>query len=102
MNPEARRSRGTSLCRRLTAEVARLAPPDIGGWDPAWAIVAEADASFIIALSAWEVAPTEETLEGVRSAYRAVLKAWQRAGHEFLERYPARGTRSSDSPKADV
>ena len=102
MSPEARLARGTSLCRRLAAEVASIAPPSLGAWDPVWEIVSEADASFIIALSAWEVAPTEEALERVRSAYEAVLGAWRYAGAQFLARGAERLTGWSVVPKAEV
>ncbi len=82
--PEERRERGTALCRRLAADVASLTPPGIGSWSKAWDIVAGADAAFMIALTAWEAAPSEPLRLRVRTAYDAVLDAWRQAAAEYL------------------
>ena len=75
--------RGSKICRKLTQEVAALAPSGIGRWPTTWDIVAESDADFMIALSRWEADPTDEAKERVRATYGAVLSAWQTAVAEF-------------------
>ena len=67
------------VCQNLTAEVAGIVPKGIGGWVPAWDIVAASDAEFMVALTAWEADPTEGAQSEVRSAYYAVLDAWREA-----------------------
>ena len=83
MTPAARRERGTLLCRQLAGEIEKLAPTGIGKWARTWAIVSEADASFMIALAAWEATGSEDDLPPLRTAYHAVLEAWRRAATEF-------------------
>ena len=75
--------RGTRICERLSREVAEVAPDDIGGWERVWDIVAAPDASFMVALDAWEAEPTGDTKVGLKAAYKAVLDAWRRAATEF-------------------
>lgn len=89
LTPEERRERGTSLCRRLAADVAKLAPEGIGRWDTAWEMVAGADATFMAALSGWEADPSEAALDRVRNAYGAVIDAWREAAHEYRARQEA-------------
>lgn len=81
--PDERRRRGTKLCGRLAADVARVAPPRIGGWAEAWEMTAEADAAFWIALVAWESEPTEPARLRLRDAYNAVLDAWREAARQY-------------------
>ncbi|MDP2959267.1 MAG: hypothetical protein Q8N53_22790 [Longimicrobiales bacterium] len=80
---EERRRRGTALCRQLADEVAKVAPRGLGAWAPAWDIVAEADVAFMIALTAWEVGPSEPARLRVRDAYRTVMGAWRAAAQEY-------------------
>lgn len=76
--------RATEICRRLTRDVASIAPAGIGHWDRAWEIVAEADTDFMAALTAWESDPKNEIAkQRVRDAYTAVLDAWKEATAEF-------------------
>jgi hypothetical protein len=84
LTPEERREQGTELCRRLAADVAKVAPPGLGAWAPAWDAVASADAAFMVALTAWECDPSERTRLRLRDAYRTVLAAWKRAAAEYL------------------
>lgn len=78
------RERGTEICRRLTRDVASIAPAGIGHWDRAWQIVAQPDADFMAALTAWESDPTNPTAkQRVRDCYAAVLEAWRRAVTEY-------------------
>ena len=71
------------LCERLAGDVASIAPVGIGYWAEAWEIVAAADASFVIALSAWEATGSEVDRAKVRAAFNAVLDAWREAVRQF-------------------
>ena len=73
------------LCRRLAHDVADLAPEGIGGWPQAWDIVADADAGFLVALTAWEATGAERERDSVRTAYLAVMDAWKVAVGQYLE-----------------
>lgn len=76
--------RAREICRRLTRDVADVAPKGIGRWDRAWEIVDGPSASFMLALSTWEADPTSEAAkQAVRDNYRAVVEAWRRAAEEF-------------------
>ena len=79
MTPEERRGRGTELCRVLAEHVADLAHSGIGHWPECWSIVADPDAEFMIALSAWEATGSEADRAKVRAAYDRVLSAWSEA-----------------------
>ena len=83
MTPDERRNRGTELCKRFAADVAKIAPQGIGVWDLAWEIVNDADSTFVVELTAWEAAPSEPARLKVRAAYEAVLGAWREAAHQF-------------------
>ncbi|HET9948848.1 MAG TPA: hypothetical protein VFQ22_07995 [Longimicrobiales bacterium] len=83
MTRDERRHRGTLICQRLASEIAAMVPEGIGAWEPAWAIVAEADADFLAALSGWEADPSEASTQRVREAYQGVLDAWRAAAAEF-------------------
>jgi len=75
----------TQVCANLSRDVERIAPPGIGGWEPAWELVADADAEFLTALLAWERAPSNEGQARVRAAYNAVLDAWREAARQFTQ-----------------
>ena len=77
---------GRKFCERLARDVAEIAPDAIGGWGPAWEIVAAADADFIIALTRWEATGSTEHRELVRPAYDGVLDAWRRASTLYEQR----------------
>jgi hypothetical protein len=78
-----RRERGTELCRRLTADVTSIAPPGIGRWGRAWEIVADADSSFMIALTSWEATGDDSMRPALRAAYARALDAWREAVAEW-------------------
>ena len=84
-----RQARGKILCEKLAGQVATITPAGIELWDRAWEIVDGSSATFMIALSAWEIDPSDLTLERVTAAYDAVLDAWREAAAEFTaERTP--------------
>jgi len=78
LTPAERRERGTTLCRQLAEEVARIAPPGLGRWDRAWEIVGPPSADFMAALTAWEADPSPRTKEAVSEAYVELVYAWRR------------------------
>lgn len=76
--------RARAICRRLTEDVASIAPKGIGRWDRAWEIVDSPSAGFMLALSAWEAEPTSESAkQAVRDSYGAVVEAWRQAADEY-------------------
>lgn len=75
----------TELCRRLAHDVTQLAPEGIGHWPQAWDIVADADARFLISLTDWEATGAERERVILRTAYLAVIDAWQRAVGQYIE-----------------
>ena len=79
MTTDERRERGTELCRRLSADVDKAVPKDIGAWSPAWEIVGDADAEFMLALTKWESTGTAPDKAALRAAYAEVLNMWRRA-----------------------
>ena len=79
MTTEERRERGTELCRRLSSDVDKAVPRDIGAWSPAWEIVGDADAGFMLALLKWESTGSEADKAALRAAYAKVLSMWRRA-----------------------
>ena len=86
MTRVGRARRARRLCERLAADVEALAPGGIGRWGPTWDIVADADVTFVVALTGWEAAGEEEDRAQVRAAYYAVLDAWQEAVRQFQGR----------------
>ena len=79
MSPEERRRRGTKLCEELAKDVLEIVPAGIGAWAPAWNIVGDADAEFMLALLTWESTGSEADKEFVRTAYARVLDSWRKA-----------------------
>ena len=67
------------LCQRLGRDVEAIAPPGLGGWSTTWELVGDAGASFIVALTAWEITGSEADRLKVRDAYDRVLNAWRGA-----------------------
>lgn len=93
-----RRRRARLLCARLSRDVRSIAPAGVGSWEPAWTIVAEADAEFVLALTKWEECPTSDAREGVRQAYEGVMEAWRRAAGEFRRSSRAQGLLARKPP----
>ena len=81
---EQRQSKGKILCEKLTEAVAQIAPEGIGRWDRAWEIVDESSATFMNALSTWEVDPSDVAMQRVSDAYDGVLDGWRRAAAAFV------------------
>lgn len=80
---DERQAKGKILCEKLSAQVAVIAPPGIGRWDRAWEIVDGSSATFMNALSAWEIDPSDATMQRVSDAYDHVLDAWRNAAAEY-------------------
>jgi hypothetical protein len=74
----AQREAGVSrICRQLAAEVAALSPPGLGTHDDVWEAVAPADAALQTALTTWRDTGQEVDKARVRTAYAALVRAWQ-------------------------
>ena len=78
---EQRQQKGQEVCERLVqriGEVARSVPLD--HWPP----VADApSAAFMVALTAWEIDPSDLTMQRVTDSYESVIGAWRIAATEF-------------------
>ncbi len=76
-----RQETGRQLCEKLVeriGEVAAAVPP--GHWPP----IADApSAEFMTALSAWEIDPSDLTMQRVSDAYDNVLDAWRQPAAEY-------------------
>ncbi len=83
MSSEERIARGDRLCRRLTEDVGRIAPPGIGQWDGAWRIVGEVSASFLAELTAWEATGEPHLIPRLRELYDGVVEAWRTAAEDY-------------------
>ena len=83
MTYDQRQAKGKILCQKLVEHVGRLAPEGIGRWNRAWEIVDTPSAEFMALLTAWEIDPSDMTMERVSAAYDLVLAAWEEAGRAF-------------------
>ena len=88
---EERRLRGIELCRRLRAAINAIAVAGMRLWDQTWAIVAGADADFMIALFDWERSGSGQDSDRVAEAYDAVTAAWRMAVSAFQARCSEEG-----------
>ena len=86
MTYEQRQAKGKILCEKLAGHVAVIAPTGIGLWDQVWGIVDCPSANFMAGLSAWEIDPSDATMQAVSDAYDLVLESWRFAALEFTER----------------
>ena len=86
MSHADRREKGRILCQKLAEAVASIAPKGIGRWDHCWEVVDAPSAEFMTALSAWEIDPSDMTMQRVSDAYDLVLESWRFAAAEFTER----------------
>ena len=81
MTYEQRQETGRQLCWKLMeriGEVASAVPLD--HWPP----VADAPSvAFLVALTAWELAPSNRTMQRVSKTYEAVIEAWRIAATEY-------------------
>lgn len=82
----ARRDRATELCRRLATDVARVAPPGLGTWEPAWKIISDPSDRFLDLLNEWEATGTPELRPAISEAYDAVVAAWTDAASRYTGR----------------
>ena len=82
MTYNQRQAKGKILCEKLAAQVALISPTGIGRWNP-WKIVDGPTAEFMTALSAWEIDPSDVTMQRVSDAYDAVMAAWSVAVAEY-------------------
>ena len=89
MSYTTRQEKGRLLCQRLAEAVASIAPEGIDGWDRAWEIVDGSSTEFMLALSSWETAPTDELRLRVSDCYDDVLAAWTQAAAEYTRRATA-------------
>ena len=83
MTYDQRQARGTILCQRLGDHVAAVAPTGIGHWDRCWEVVDAPSVEFMTALSAWEIEPSDVTMQRVSDAYDTVMAAWHVAVVEY-------------------
>ena len=60
-----------------------IAPTGIGHWDRCWEVVDAPSVEFMTALSAWEIDPSDVTMQRVSDAYDAVMAAWSVAVAEY-------------------
>lgn len=82
----ARRGRSAELCRRLAADVAKVAPAGLGTWGPAWEIVAAPSGRFLGLLNEWEATGAPELRPQIREAYDATVAAWTEAARRYAGR----------------
>jgi len=83
---DRRRDRGAELCRRLSAEIAKVAPAGLGTWAPAWEIVEEASTRFLDLLNEWERTGNPDLRPAIREAYDATVAAWTEAARRYADR----------------
>ena len=78
---DQRQQKSQVLCEKLMeriGEVAAAVPLD--HWPP---IAGPPSVEFVVALSAWEIDPTDETMALVNDAYGRTIEAWRTAAAEF-------------------
>lgn len=79
-----RRERAAELCRRLAADVAKVAPKGLGAWPPAWEIVEAPSKRFLDLLDEYvETGERERLIPPIREAYAAVVAAWEEAARRW-------------------
>ncbi len=71
MNYADRQETGRLLSRKLAEAVAIIAPRGIGRWDRCWEVVDAPSGEFMTALSAWEIDPSDVTMQRVSDAVMA-------------------------------
>ena len=78
------------VCENMAREVQQIAPSGLGRWEPAWEIVADADAEFMIALFTWENSPSDKSEALVRHWGDEVMERWHEAVKKFEEAHHAK------------
>ena len=78
---DQRQKKGTQVCLKLMERIGQVAAAvPLGHWPP----TADApSAAFVVALSAWEVDPSDRTMQRVTDTYGCVIDAWRIAANEF-------------------
>ena len=65
------------VCRNLSADVRRVAPPGLDHVPDVWPMVAEASDAFLDELHRWVEDGDRARVDRVRGLYDAVLDAWR-------------------------
>ena len=78
---DQRQLKGREVCQKLMERIGEVAAAvPLGHWPP----IADApSAEFMTALSAWEIDPSDLTMQRVSDAYDNVLDAWRQAAAEY-------------------
>ena len=76
MTYELRQGKAHTLIGLLASRIAEMAPEEIHG-RPGAAITDGPTAKLVIALTAWEVDPSDRAMQRVTDAYEGVLEAWR-------------------------
>lgn len=70
---------GVRICQRVCAAIGAAVPPELGRWEKAWEITADAHDRFLEAVAKWEPDQRRETYAVVRGAFDNYVDAWKRA-----------------------
>ncbi len=77
-----RQETGRQLCERLMERIGEVAAAvPLGHWPP---IADEPSSAFMVALTAWEVEPSDVTMQRVSATYESVIEAWRIAAIEYI------------------
>ncbi len=78
---DQRQQKGTQVCLKLMERIGEVAATvPLGHWPP----IADApSAAFMDALSAWEIDPSNFTMQRVTDTYQSVIEAWRVAASEY-------------------
>ena len=81
MTFDERQQKGRQLCEKLVERIGEIAAAvPLSHWPP----IADApSAAFMAALTAWEVDPTNLTMQRVTDTYESVIEAWRVAASEY-------------------
>ena len=72
-----------ALCQQVARAVQAIAPDGLGHWDRIGEFVDPTDTALVLALSRWEIDPSDTMMQRVTDAYGDVLKAWREAVVEY-------------------
>ena len=78
---DQRQLKGREVCEKLMERIGEVAAAvPLGHWPP----IADApSAEFITALSAWEIAPSNLTMQRVTDTYESVIEVWRVAASDY-------------------
>ncbi len=78
---DQRQQHGKEVSGKLMERIGQVAAAvPLGHWPP---IVDAPSSEFMTALSAWEIDPSDLTMQRVSDAYDDVLDAWRQAAAEY-------------------